>query len=327
MTPIWRKRLAIGGSGIGAIVVAYVTPPAMYSYFVSDVNWGDFWRTAATPYGAATAGFAALTAGALAYYNGERQRRHDARNVAAQLEQSRSLDDRRHATDREDRLRGRYSAAAEQVGHSDVSIQLAGVVSLASLADTWGLDAAADQQACVDLLCSVLRSAGPTKDPLRLAIVDALFKHLHPRADPSWRHCLINLRGADFANTQFLQGIRLPKADLIAADFRRANLDGATFDGARLLGAQFANARLAGARLFRADLAGANFQDANLGEARLQGARVENANFHGTVLAGTDLREVHIERIRNLSRARHLDKCVLTESQRRFVDSITARRR
>lgn len=302
------------------------TPPAVYWRVVSHAEWGEFWRAAATPYGAATAGFAALTAGALAYYNGERQRRHDAGNVAMQLSQARSLDDRRHAADRDERLRGRYTAAAEQVGHSEHPVQLAGIVSLTSLADIWGLDGAiADQQACIDLLCSVLRSAD-SKDPMRLAIVDALFRHLDSRSDPSWRDCSIKLRGAAFADTQFLQGIRLPGADLGSANFQRANLDAVMFDGANLAYANFSNARLAGARLIDANLRGAQFQDANLGKCRLDGAKLYQANFHGANLAGADLRKVNnIESIRNISQAKHLDKCEVTDSQRRFIDSITTR--
>lgn len=320
------KKWGIGGAALGSAVVAYATPPAIYYAAVSDIHWGEFWRSAATPYGAATAGFAALTAGGLAYYNGERQRRHDAANVAAQLAQSRDLDDRRHAADRNEALRARYSTAAEQIGHADSAIQLAGVISLAALADVWGQDGSLeDRQACIDLLCSVLRSAGPQKDSLRLAIVDSLFKHLHLQANPSWKDCGINLRGAEFSDTRYLRGIRLPGANLVAADLRRSDLDGIMLDNARMMGAQFANARLAGARLRGANISGANFQDANMGLARLQGARARGANFHGAVLAGTDLRDVDLESIGNLSRAKHLDKCIVTDSQRRFIDQLLAR--
>jgi len=89
----------------------------------------------------------------------------------------------------------------------------------------------------------------------------------------------------------FLQGVRLPKANLLrsdfsAADLREADFTGANFDDAYLVSANFRNGKLdncslRGANLEQSDLTGADLTGADLSGAKLSAADLRNANLDG----------------------------------------------
>ena len=101
----------------------------------------------------------------------------------------------------------------------------------------------------------------------------------------------------------FLQGLRLPKANLLrsdfsAADLRDADLTGANFDDANLRSANFRNAKLDNC----------TFRDAALQQADLTGADLAGADLAGAQLGDADLRNANLgairwERIRDINKA------------------------
>ncbi|MFT4398474.1 hypothetical protein ACLTEW_26470 [Gordonia lacunae] len=120
------KRWGIGLCAFAGVGGVYAAPPIIYSAAVTNENWGDFWRAAATPYGATTAGLLALSAGGLAFYNGHQERKVN-----------QAVEDRRHDADTIRTLRERYTAAVEQLANDSTTISQAGVYAIAALADDW----------------------------------------------------------------------------------------------------------------------------------------------------------------------------------------------
>jgi len=101
----------------------------------------------------------------------------------------------------------------------------------------------------------------------------------------------------------FLQGVRLPKANLLrsdfsAADLREADFTAANFDDAYLVSANFRNGKLdncslRGANLEQSDLTGADLTGADLSGAKLSAADLRNANLDG----------IHWEQIAEITKA------------------------
>ncbi|GAA3557796.1 hypothetical protein [Kribbella ginsengisoli] len=97
----------------------------------------------------------------------------------------------------------RFGSAAEQLGHSDAAIRLAGVYAMAQLADDWGDDDGAQRQVCVDVLCAYLRMP-ERQDPtgavddrdirVREAICTVIRKRL-ALEEPRWTGIRYDLRG------------------------------------------------------------------------------------------------------------------------------------
>ncbi|MBJ7323759.1 MAG: hypothetical protein JHC70_15630 [Rhodococcus sp.] len=87
----------------------------------------SFWQIAAQPIATLFAGLGAITAGALAFMNGQRHRQQDALHY-------------RETSIRESeaRLRDRYTTAVSQLADESAAIREGGVYALASLLDDWG---------------------------------------------------------------------------------------------------------------------------------------------------------------------------------------------
>lgn len=105
--------------------------------------------------------------------------------AAAALE----LSNKQHELDQQRRLdalttslRERYAKAAEQLGSSHLAVRLAGIYSLAALADDWAENDNEDErQVCIDLLCAYFRSQ-PTEDAAtRKEVVDATVQVVQER--------------------------------------------------------------------------------------------------------------------------------------------------
>jgi uncharacterized protein YjbI with pentapeptide repeats len=151
----------------------------------------------------------------------------------------------------------RFRAASEQLGSDRSAIRLAGVYTMASLADDW----AKGRQTCIDVLCAYLRmpysppdDTAPRADPtaadgdtderqgyeerqVRHTLVSLIGAHLRPDAATSWQ-------GHDF--------------DFTGATFDGGNLSGAVFSDGRV---SFGRAAFSGGHV---DFGGATFSGAHV---------------------------------------------------------------
>jgi hypothetical protein len=110
-------------------------------------------------------------------------------------------------------LAGRYHDAAEQLGHEQAPVRLAGVYAMARLADDW-----VDQrQSCIDVLCAYLRmprsgDAGDDADTeVRLSIVRLIESNVASygvdgsRQPGPWSNLAFNFNGAAFRDFRLSQ--------------------------------------------------------------------------------------------------------------------------
>lgn len=107
-------------------------------------------------------------------------------------------------------LAERYTAAAEQLGHGQAAVRLAGVYALARLADDWE----EQRQVCIDVLCAYLRmpyQPDPThpghkegEREVRHTIIPTIGDHLQqPDAPTSWCANSFDFTGATFDGGNF----------------------------------------------------------------------------------------------------------------------------
>ncbi|MEU9214826.1 pentapeptide repeat-containing protein [Streptomyces sp. NPDC048415] len=107
-------------------------------------------------------------------------------------------------------LADRYTTAAEQLGHDQAAVRLAGVYALVRLADDW----AEQRQVCIDVLCAYLRmpyepdhtaqghKAGERE--VRQTIIRVIRDHLQdPEARTAWCRNNFNFTGAVFDGGSF----------------------------------------------------------------------------------------------------------------------------
>lgn len=147
-------------------------------------------------------------------------------------------------------LADRYTTAAEQLGHDQAAVRLAGVYALARLADDWE----EQRQVCIDVLCAYLRmpyqpdpeAAGHKtgEREVRWTIIRVIRDHLrNPAAPTSWCTYSLDFTGAtfdggDLSNSHFLGAIDFNRATFSngTVNFNRAtfsngwvDFSGATF--------------------------------------------------------------------------------------------------
>ncbi|RAJ66773.1 hypothetical protein K378_02948 [Streptomyces sp. Amel2xB2] len=100
-------------------------------------------------------------------------------------------------------LADRYTTAAEQLGHEQAAVRLAGVYALARLADDWE----EQRQVCIDVLCAYLRmpyQPDPSAEghkigerEVRLTVISIIRDHLrHPDAATAWSTYALDFTGA-----------------------------------------------------------------------------------------------------------------------------------
>ncbi len=254
------------------------------------------------------AGAGALTAGALAYLNGQRTRAQTEDHHRADMDRERerhqvdtNRERERHREDarrvQEAALRDRYTAVAAQIDHTSLpAVRQAGVYALTALADDWhtyGEDE--ERQVCINLLQWYLRVPAPavaggtppdlSEREIRQAIVQILTERRrrppeHPR---SWANTSISLRHAS------LRDCNLKSLDLAGLDFTRADMGGVDLTGADLTGADLTGADLTGARMRSTILTGSTLTRANLSGASLSGAKFDRARLNYSDLTGADL--------------------------------------
>jgi len=230
--------------GIGATVLVGVSAGLVFArliagvavwqkgFYLSGGQWFDVTRNAVAVVGLFGIGGAAVVTYRRQRTSEDTQRTQAAaqQTAAAALVVSNSqyeLESKRHdlelANRKDDaitRLRERYTAAAEQLGHDSPAVRLAGVYAMAALADDW--QAAGDDaqpQVCIDVLCAYLRIPYDPDSPkakegekqVRWTVISVIRDHLQdPTAPNSWCG-----RDFDFSRTMFDGG-----------DFRRVKFSG-----------------------------------------------------------------------------------------------------
>jgi hypothetical protein len=102
----------------------------------------------------------------------------------------------------------------------------------------------------------------------------------------------VPLVGVD-ASGAFLQGIRLPKANLLRCDLSLTDMRESILSSANL---EFAN--LSSANFRNSDLRGADLRNANLSDADLVGANLSLADLSGADLTNADLRSADLKGLR-----------------------------
>ena len=100
------------------------------------------------------------------------------------------------------------------------------------------------------------------------------------------------LVGVD-ASEAFLQGIRLPKANLLRCDLHAADLRDSVLSGSNM---EFAGLHSANFR--KSDLRNTNLAGADLGDSDLNGVDLTGSNLDGADLSNSDLRNADLSRIR-----------------------------
>lgn len=167
----------------------------------------------------------------------------------------------------------RYTQAIDQLGSSEVPIQLGGVYALERLAR----DSENDRQTIVDVLAAFLRTTSPAD--LRSAENTTVGTVAAAAATVIGR---MQILGVTLRID--LTGVNLTRARLEKASFADAILNGAVFDHAHLENANLDNAQLnnasfAGTFLIRATLRGAQGI-----HTTLKGARAHHADFSDAIL-------------------------------------------
>lgn len=260
----------------------------------------QFWELAAQPIATVCAGLGAVGAGALAYWNGQLSRKQEQGIYTADV-----------VRERESALRTRYLAVAEQLANESSAIRLAGVYSVAALADDWhtfGDDS--ERRVCIDLLRAYLRVATEklhTPDgvalrseesgerEVRQTIVRLISDRVHTPADPARKRWPIE--ECSLARS-FLRHVRLEDADLSGMDFDYADLTGADLAGANLSDAHLYRATLTGdADLQNSNLTNTHLERADLTSAKLGGATLEGTKFDHTVLTAADFSGTELHRV------------------------------
>ncbi|MFC6134658.1 pentapeptide repeat-containing protein [Streptomyces spororaveus] len=217
-------------------------------------------------------------------------------------------------------LAERFTTAAEQLGHDQAAVRLAGVYAMARLADDW----IEQRQVCVDVLCAYLRmpyepnpeaastasegeslSSTPAaykegEREVRLTIIRTIRSHLQPEAPTSWSACNFDftratfdggyLQGSLFQGTVSFGGAEFSGRSFYfgGADFSagRVYFGGANFSGGRV---DFRGAKFSGASV---DFTGAKFSRGSVyfGGAKFSAGSVDftGAKFSGGTVTFID---------------------------------------
>ncbi len=348
--PIVRNTVTftIAGAALGAVLMAW------FLFLQSDgiPLWSDDWLSstgnADTPIGEAwfNAARTSLTAlgalgiGGAAYLAFRRQsskeveredalkrdalsaeRDQEAKRKAA-IEETRNAELDRHAIERG--LHDRTTTAAEQLGHGNPSIRMAGVHALTAIADDWlELDQKDQAQAVVSVMTSYVRAdsypiappdnatdaehrahlnAIAREDGVRRSILRSISDRKSGGDDDRWEALSIDLSGGRFRHE--FTGARMAKVELVRSDLSGAdlqlvhlvrcqlsncNLTKAHLFLANLTGSRLGNANLTGANLVRANLSSATLWSADLSGAQLRWADLSGATLTGANLSGADL--------------------------------------
>lgn len=260
--------------------------------------------------GTTIGGLAVLIGAALTFYSAKLTRDRTSADELAKLAEQQNARKQAHHREVMRDLQLRFTSSTTQLANDAATIRLAGVYSLASLADDWyaatgsTLASERDRQVCIDVLCAYLRrnttaysalhaqlgegdvlelvdALKADEDIVRTAIITAIRTHTthvtRVTNDPSWR-------GADFDLTR----ANLDNADLRSADLRTSLLPNAELDNADLKGCILDGSDLDGAKLRGAQLNAAHLNGAHMKKAKLEGAQLDNAEFRKAIAKAAD---------------------------------------
>ncbi|WP_172937337.1 pentapeptide repeat-containing protein [Rhodococcus sp. MS16] len=234
----------------------------------------EFWDLAAQPAATVAAGVGAITAGYIAFHNGEKSRGLDAQHHRETVD-----------GDRESNLQDRYTVAAKQLGDENSAVREAGAYAIAALVDDWlryGTrlpqpgHAHSQAKTCVHLLCSYLRANRrldgtdgfePEEAAVRNSIIGVLrerTKDWHQQENGWIEDAKLE---TDARIVIDLNGARLRKANLSEANLFGANLSGADLHGSVLNAATLQRANLSRATITRTRLHRTDFTAAELSHA------------------------------------------------------------
>lgn len=230
--------------------------PMSHSPRLSQDKWFEIVRNAVTS-------AAALGVGVTLFFSFRRQQTAERNQRIGQLAQltaaeaqktaaeALDLSNRQHSLDQDRRrdsvtteLRARYAKTSEQLGSDQLSVRLAGVYSLAGLADDWAENGNEDErQVCIDLLCAYFRSEQPGESTaVRRELAEATLQVVTERlqADAptrkNWGKARVLL--VDPGKMPRLNGIGLTESGSVtiqgASLNRPAFLQDLTLDGGRL---------------------------------------------------------------------------------------------
>jgi hypothetical protein len=164
-------------------------------------------------------------------------------------------------------LNERFATAADQLGSDKPAIRLAGVYSMAGLADDW--EKRENRQTCVDVLCAYLRMpyepdpGQGASDPQQLAfeairevrhtVIQVIAAHLKADAAVSWRGLEFDFRrvifdGGDFRGAEFASGLAVFDGAKFSGG--KVRFDGAKFSGGKVY---FSDAEFTGGKVYFSD--------------------------------------------------------------------------
>ncbi|MGW1768459.1 pentapeptide repeat-containing protein [Streptomyces sp. NPDC002073] len=193
-------------------------------------------------------------------------------------------------------LAERYTTAAEQLGHGMPAVRLAGVYTLAWLADDW----LEQRQVCIDVLCAYLRmpyEPDPTlegkhkegEQEVRHTIIRVIREHLKSetlRSVPSWSACRFDFTratfdGGDLSGSQFGGSVSFDDAEFRGGTF---SFEGARFGAGSV---SFNGAMFRGG--CQVDFGGARFTGGtvNFDNAKFNGGTIsfDHAKFNGGTIS------------------------------------------
>ena len=302
-----RAAVAISSVGVVVAVVAFILG--------SSIESGQ---------GTAIGGLAVLGAAALTFYGTHLTR-----------EQTKTDENNKHQREVMRDLQSRFTNSATQLANDAATIRLAGVYSLASLADDWytatgsTLASERDRQVCIDVLCAYLRrdtttyaalysqlKEGDTLDRtedlaaeeniVRDAIVTAIRTHTTSvpadTNNPTWKDADFDLTRAKLPRAH-LPFAKIPLALLSGADLEKANLvdcdiSGGNLDNVNLRHSYLNGARLVGSHLNKAHLDVAKLDNTNFQNATARAANFTSARGNFTSFKGARLQSAQFVRVR-----------------------------
>ena len=301
---VWRFAVP-AGTGLIGLVSGYIA-----GRLFAVPGSTQFWDIAAQPVATTLAGAGAITAGYLAFHNGEKSRALDTQHHRETTEGT-----------RESGLRERYTTAAGQLANTSPAIREAGTYALAALADDWmrfgeGTNqtdlAYSETQVCVNLLASYLRAnrqmipvgpGEPAFEPEEFSVRHSIVTTLGERAQ-QWRDQAAAWQESGRMKTSIrplrvnLEGANLAKMNLFGINLAKANLDRTDMSGANLNGANLADTRLHGAKLnWQAKLIRTDLTNAILTGADLTGADLRQTNITGAIMHRANLSGANLHRV------------------------------
>ncbi|WAM19195.1 pentapeptide repeat-containing protein [Rhodococcus sp. JS3073] len=242
-------------------------------------GWDGFWKGAGQPFATVIAGMAALAAGALAFYNGERQRSAETIRNKEDLRTRQEESDRQHSRETDRDLRSRFTTATGQLAHDSPTIRRSGVFAMASLANDWlAIENPGECQVCINVLTGYLAEPNETydegdEDHLAISGVDG-----------SVRETIVRILSDHRAGEWKGMTYDMAHSDLSAISFVRPNLADTDLTGAYLVGSVAAGANLARARLLSAQMSGIDLSGSNLTDTNLTSADLSRAKLFGVDL-------------------------------------------